>query len=104
VNDFTSHGIDAISPTIAALFSTPPSLIMTESAASVALNGFASLFFQASHNLVSLAESFLSNCALVIAGFGLGDGEAVACAAGCAKQTDVNSSKIPAARSRCLFI
>src|SRR2546426_9768123 len=73
---------------------------MTLSEASQAWNGFASLFFQASHNFVSEAESFLSICALVIAGFGDGD----ACGSGCAKQKEANAMTSIAARGRCFFI
>src|SRR5258705_2416825 len=79
----------------------PFSLSAKASAARVAWKGLASLFLNASDNLFSVAESFLSICALLIAGLGLGDGEGVAC--GCAKQTDANASKMPAA-SRCFFI
>src|SRR6266852_6144531 len=105
LNDFTSHGIDVINLTTSFMPETPAAVTSTKSAASAALKGLTSLFFQASHNFVSAAESFLSNCALVIAGFGLGDGEGVACAAcGCAKHTEVNSSKMPAANSRCFLI
>src|SRR5438552_16746787 len=75
---------------------------MMLSEASQAWNGFASLFFQASHNFVSEAESFLSICALVIAGFGFGDGDA--CGSGCAKQKEANAMTSIAARGRCFFI
>src|SRR5207247_7675955 len=75
---------------------------MTLSEASQAWNGFASVFFQASHNFVSEAESFLSICALVIAGFGFGDGDA--CGSGCAKQKEANAMTSMAARGRCFFI
>src|SRR5712691_5565451 len=102
LNDFTSHGIHVIDLTTSFLPETPAAVTSTKSAASAALKGLTSLFFQASHNFVSAAESFLSSCALVIAGLCLGDGEGVAC--GCAKQTDANSSKMLAARSRCFFI
>src|SRR3989442_7887634 len=66
----------------------PLSTTMTLSETSQAWNGFASLFFQASHSFVSEAESFLSICALVIAGFGFGDGDA--CGSGCAKQKEAD--------------
>src|SRR5437660_1272258 len=75
---------------------------MTLSEANQAWNGFASLFFQASHNFVSEAESFLSICALVIAGFGFGDGDA--CGSGCAKQKEANAMTSIAARGKCFFI
>src|ERR1700674_1766100 len=103
LNDFTSHGSDVTNLTTSFLPETPANVTKTKSAASADLKGLTSLFFQASHNFVSVADSFLSICALFIAGFGLGDGEGVACAAGWAKQTEANASKMPAA-SRCFFI
>jgi hypothetical protein len=74
-NDFTSQGMLASSLTTVSLSATPLSPIITLLAASVALNGFGSLFFQASHNLVSLADSCLSSWALLILGLGFGEGE-----------------------------
>src|ERR1700674_946245 len=79
----------------------PFSLIAKASAAKPDLNGLGSLFLNASHNFFSAVDSVFSICALLIAGLGLGDGEGAAW--GCAKQTDANSSKMPAA-SRCFFI
>src|SRR5205807_10617641 len=75
-----------------------PTMMLSE--ASQAWKGFASLFFHASHNFVSEAESFLTICALVIAGFGDGD----ACGSGCATQREANAMTSIAARGRCLFI
>jgi hypothetical protein len=46
--------------------------------ASQVWKGFPSLFFQAFHKVVSFACSFFCNCALVIRGFGEGDGDGVA--------------------------
>ena len=59
----------------AALLEVPLSPTIMPSEASVAWNGFESLFFQASQNLVSIADNFFSICAFVMAGFGLGAGE-----------------------------
>src|SRR5260370_4647299 len=91
-----------MSLTVGALAWVPLSPIMMLSEASEAWNGFVSLFFHASHNFVSVAESFLSICALLIAGFGFGDGDA--CGSGCAKQKETNAMTSIAARGRCLFI
>src|SRR6266852_4505128 len=102
LNDFTSHGIDVINLTTSFLPETPAAVTSTKSAARAALKGLTSLFFQASHGFVSAAESFLSNCALLIAGLGLGDGEGAS--RGCAELTDANKSKMPAANSRCFLI
>jgi hypothetical protein len=102
--DFTSQGMDAISFTMSFFPVTPVSAIITLSAERFALNTLASLFFQASHNFVSEADSFFKICALVIAGFGLGDGEGDACGVVCAKEIDANANNNRAARGRCFFI
>jgi hypothetical protein len=102
--DFTSHGIDAIIFTTSFFPVTPLSAIITKSADKFALKGFASLFFQASHNFVSEADSFFSVCALVIAGFGFGDEEGAAGGVSCAKEIDAKANNNRAARGRCLFI
>src|SRR5229473_7150858 len=98
-----SQGAVGIIFTVSSFFSMPFSLIAKASAARPDLNGLGSLFLNASHNFFSAADSVFSICALLIAGLGFGDGEAVACAAGWAKQTEANASKMPAA-SRCFFI
>src|SRR5258708_10649506 len=86
---------------VSSFFSIPCSLSAKASAVRPDLNGLGSLFLNASHNFFSAVDSVFSICALLIAGLGLGDGEGTAW--GCAKQTDANNSKMPAA-SRCFFI
>jgi hypothetical protein len=102
--DFTSQGAE-IRSLMASFFPCTPLLpTITLSAERLALKGFASLFFQASHNFVSEAESFFKVCALVIAGFGFGDGEGAAGGLFCAKEIEANVNNNRAARGRCLFI
>jgi hypothetical protein len=102
LTDFTSQGIDGIIFKTSFFPDTPLSAIITKSAERVALKGFASLFFQASHNFVSEADSFFKICALVIAGFGDGEGDAAGVV--CEKEIDANANNNRAARGRCLFI
>src|SRR5260370_41596829 len=102
--DFTSQAIDVISLIASVLFCVPPLPMITLSAARYVLKGFGSLFFHASHSLVSVADNCLSNCALLTFGLGLGTGEGEALACGCAKHRDANAITNSAARGRSFFI
>src|ERR1700682_527319 len=102
--DFTSQGADVRSLMASFFPWTPLSPIITLSADRFALKTFTSLVFQASHNFVSEADSFFKVCALVIAGFGLGDAEGAAGGVVCANEIDANANNNRAARGKCLFI
>src|SRR6185503_17529403 len=86
--DVTSQAIPSIAVSEVFLSTTPPSPIMTASAVRLALNGFMSLFFQASQSFFSVATIARWLCARVMAGLGAGDGEAAGVAGvwACAKE------------------